>query len=552
MKKKTGFFFALFFIVIFVSQNGLANIEFIEKKTDGRVRIKGRFEQFMMWGWHLRHDHIGRTNGEGGPSTRPEKNYRNSNLVLNMSLFTIEGLFKLVDNDDLVINLQTYLRWYYESSPDLDSRTHRMWNHDYLHRAYQTNRFQQDDWVNEAYLDVYKGPFNIRIGKQIVFWSEVEMVRTVDRINAIDVRYSTPGIEPWDELKLGLWMIRAFYNSDLPGNLIFETIFTLDHERNRTPFEGSWMGLSPGTPIHKDHRYNSHRPGGIKQANDNAWDDAKPAFTWSTYKLAFRIRGNSELFLFDNPYIIDWTLSYINTLDDSPVAYSDILAEFNGKLALSRVQGVPMNRLPQLRDYPRMWVFKRYELFGASVQTYVPPIRGVIRGEVSYEKGRHYNHCPRGAPDALPEGNDYIVERDHFGYGVTYDIPIALPFNDSPFYTRYGIRRMADVSIGLFQGWHLGNVTRIRQEFGYNQRSDTNVTLMIRHGIRHNEFIPVIRALYNTRNSGYVAPTVLWMPGKHFRYEFGAIWMYAKNPRDTMGATGETRDFSYFKIRYEY
>ncbi len=211
-----------------------------------------------------------------------------------------------------------------------------------------------------------------------------------------------------------------------------------------------------------------------------------------------------------------------------------------------------MSRLPQLRDYPRMWVFKRYELFGASVQTYVPPLQGVIRGEVSYEKGRHYNHCPRGFPDALPENGDPIVERDHVSYGITYDIPLPLPFNDNPFFIRHGIRRMVDVSLGLFQGWHLGNVTRIRQEFGYNQRSDTNFTLMIRHGIRHNEFIPVIRVLYNPRNLGYVAPVVQWRPGEHFRYELGAIWMFAKNPRDHQLATAETRDFAFFKIRYEY
>ena len=548
MKKKTSLFLAFFSVFLFIAPDAQASYEFL----DGKIRIKGRLEQFMMWGWHIRRDHIGRTITESGPSTRPEQDYRGDNLVLNMSLITMEGLFKLVDNEDLLINLQTYFRYYYESSPDLDSKTHRMWNHDYLHRAYQTNRFDQDDWVNEAYVDIYKGPWNLRMGKQIVFWSEVEMVRTVDRINPIDLRYSTPGIEPWDELKLGLWMLRLFYNSELPGSLIFETIFTLDHERTRTPFEGSWMGMSPGTPIHRGHRYNSHRPGGIKQANDNAWDDSHPAFTWSSYKVAFRIRGNSEVFLFDTPYVLDWTLSYINTLDDTPVAYSHTLAEWNGELALARLGGVSYRQLPQLEDFPRMWVFKRYELFGASCQTYVPQIRGVLRGEVSYEKGRHYNHCPRGKPDDLPEDGDPIVERDHIAYGITYDIPLPVPFNSKPFFGRYGIRRMFDCSFGLFQGWHMGNVTRIRQEFGYNQRSETNFTFMLRHGIRHNEFIPVIRALYNTRNLGYVAPVVLWMPGAHFRYEIGCAWFFAKNPRDHQVATGETRDFAFFKIRYEY
>ncbi|MEE9504546.1 MAG: hypothetical protein V3V90_05410, partial [Thermodesulfobacteriota bacterium] len=136
MKKKTSLFLALLFVILLISHDALASYEFL----DGRIRIKGRLEQFMMWGWHIRRDHIGRVITETGPSTRPEKDYRSSNLVLNMSLITMEGLFKLVDNEDLLINLQTYLRYYYESSPDLDRTVHRMWKSDYLHRAYQTNR----------------------------------------------------------------------------------------------------------------------------------------------------------------------------------------------------------------------------------------------------------------------------------------------------------------------------------------------------------------------------------------------------------------------------
>ena len=29
-------------------------------------------------------------------------------------------------------------------------------------------------------------------------------------------------IDPWDEMKLGLWMMRGFYNSSLPGQLVFD------------------------------------------------------------------------------------------------------------------------------------------------------------------------------------------------------------------------------------------------------------------------------------------------------------------------------------------
>ena len=99
MRKKTSLFLALFFIFLFISHDALASFEFL----DGRIRIKGRLEHFMMWGWHLRRSHIGRLITEDGPSTRPEQDYRDTNLVLNMSLVTMEGLFKLVDNEDWLV-----------------------------------------------------------------------------------------------------------------------------------------------------------------------------------------------------------------------------------------------------------------------------------------------------------------------------------------------------------------------------------------------------------------------------------------------------------------
>ena len=94
------------------------------------------------------------------------------------------------------------------------------------------------------------------------------MVRTIDRINPLDLRYTTPGIDPFDEMKLGLWMVRGFYTSDLPGQLVFEGIWTPDFQRVRTPLEGTAMGSNPGRrarrssapPLRPECRYRRHVP----------------------------------------------------------------------------------------------------------------------------------------------------------------------------------------------------------------------------------------------------------------------------------------------------
>ncbi|NOQ85358.1 MAG: DUF1302 family protein, partial [Deltaproteobacteria bacterium] len=278
MTKKTSLFLALVFVLLLIPFDAFATYEFF----DGKLRIKGRVEQFMVYLTKYPDD---------------DKFYRKTGFALNQSIFTLEALTNVVDNGDWLVNLQTYLRYYYESAPDIDKHLHRSFSTKRrMHKKYQTNRYDTDDWINEFYLDVYKGPWNIRLGKQVVVWSEVEMVQTIDKINAIDLRYATPGIQPFDELKLSLWMFRGFFNSDLPGNLIFEHIFIPgDFERSRTPFEGTYMARRPAPGQVK---------GGHGQGDAVYWmmDQAAPQFSLSNYQYAFRVRGNSEIFMFDTPY----------------------------------------------------------------------------------------------------------------------------------------------------------------------------------------------------------------------------------------------------------
>jgi len=546
MKQKLSLFITLCFVFLLVSHDAWADFEFL----DGKIRIKGRLEQFMILKVNIPHE---------------DRWAHKHNIGVNQSIFAIEGLFNLVNNDTLLINLQSYFRWYYDSVTDLDHRYRDSFDRRYLNRRIKTNRWDADDWVNELYLDAYSGPWNIRLGKQVIAWSEVEMVRTIDRINPLDMRYSTPGIEPFEEIKMGLWMLRLFYNSDLPGNLIFETIFVPgDHERSRVAVEGTWM-MDPPAP-------GDFRGPGMRGVLDQWWDRCEVPFSLKNYKFAFRIRGNSEVWLFKTPYVLDWTLSYINTLDDSLAVTDDwdLANEYLTSIAVDRVTGektfksereryfaILLGKIPGPIPSKRIWHFRRYELIGGSLQTYVPPLGSVLRGEISFELGRNWNKIdPRTAVRNVGNAGPYapgITERNMINYGITLDRPLFIPWYGNRM-QRWGVRPAWDVTLGFFQGYYLGNVSRTwRVSDGYGDRSQTFFTFMLRGGFRHNEFIPVIRAQYNTRNFGYVSPAITYMPGKHLRFETGFLWFWAANdPEAHREAKGEDLDALFFKIRYEY
>jgi hypothetical protein len=288
---------------------------------------------------------------------------------------------------------------------------------------------------------------------------------------------------------------------------------------------------------------------------------SRPAFTLSNSSWALRVRGNSEVRLFDEMYVLDWTVSWYHGMNTTPVARGrtlgrpstlnlnpDTLNGYLNRVAFPcRVMGLPLP--PRPRD--RFWNYRFFDAVGASLQTYVPALEGVLRGEISYEIGLPENTC---YPDHIDDSPSYqkvitgTTERDQINIGVTLDRPIKWPWLSQ----RWGSSGVLDLSLGWFGQWRMGNVNRIRRTFGYNDRSQINFTMTLRTKLWHSELWPVVRMLYNTRNWGYGAFSLRYTPGKHMRYEGGFLWFFAREPYDSKEAYAEDKDFIYFRIGYEF
>ncbi len=509
---------------------------------DGKLRIKGSLYEFMMYRTDLK---------------REERQYRDTDWGLMRTKGTLELLYKAVENKDVMINLFGFFQWWHEGVPDFDQEYKRSIERR-NHKRYQGPFYDQDDWINELYADIYFGNWNIRLGKQIVFWSEVEMVRTIDRINPLDLRYTTPGIDPWDEMKLGLWMMRGFYNSNLPGQLVFEWIWIPgDFEQVRSPMEGTSMGAIPAP---QGPKYRRPRPFGQSAAVNRMFHRARPAFTLRNSQWAFRIRGNSEVSLFGEIYLLDWTVSWYHGMNSTPVARNKTRGNPTGNFNIRTLNGYLTRNafpsrvlgfaLPHL-THDSFWRYKFFDAVGASCQTFVPALKGVVRGEFSYEIGLPINKAYPLHIDPTPGGEKPITgtsERDQINVGITFDRPVRWNWLAQ----RWGSSGVLDVTMGWFGQWRLGNVTRWRSTFGYQDRSQCNFTLTVRGKLRHNELWPTMRFLYNTRNWGYGVFAMRYTPGKHMRYELGYLWFFARDPHDSKEAYAENKDSIYFRIGYEF
>jgi len=77
------------------------------------------------------------------------------------------------------------------------------------------DKFKQAYDLWEFYFDFSRGPWFLRIGRQILAWGETDIFRLLDGINPLDNTFGGP-FEDLDDRRIPLWMLRASYNL---GNL---------------------------------------------------------------------------------------------------------------------------------------------------------------------------------------------------------------------------------------------------------------------------------------------------------------------------------------------
>jgi hypothetical protein len=76
--------------------------------------------------------------------------------------------------------------------------------------------FKQSYDLWEFYVDLSRGPWFFRVGKQNLAWGETDVFRLLDQINPLDNTYG--GIfEDLDDRRIPLWMLRGSYNFGVLG-----------------------------------------------------------------------------------------------------------------------------------------------------------------------------------------------------------------------------------------------------------------------------------------------------------------------------------------------
>lgn len=109
--------------------------------------------------------------------------------------------------------------------------------------------FKWDADLWEGYIDLSRGPFFLRAGRQNLAWGETDVFRLLDGINPLDNTYGGP-FEDLDDRRIPLYMLRSTYDMGDVGPVSCLTLEGFvaptigDHEARVSP------PTLPGTPYH--------------------------------------------------------------------------------------------------------------------------------------------------------------------------------------------------------------------------------------------------------------------------------------------------------------
>jgi len=253
-----------------------------------------------------------------------------------------------------------------------------------------------------AYADVEKGPFFMRVGRQILAWGETDIFRLLDNINPLDDSFGGFFI-PLDERRLPIEMVRASwqFGSFGPfGDVNLEGFAASGRDVATDP------GIKPGSPW---------VPGGLGYPNPSVQQAlSQPDAT--------DIRGGGRL-RFNYKDATLQLVHYYTYLDVPGVQFE--LPGFKQCRGEDAPSGLARECNP-VRAWQR---FPRVPITGASITFPIPSLYTIVRSEAAYFQGEPVNRqgvgnasnsyaqkCPPGSPCARSLRGNMVGGMDPFLY----------------------------------------------------------------------------------------------------------------------------------------
>ena len=380
--------------------------------------------------------------------------------------------------------------------------------------------------LRELYVDYHATNLELRLGKQMIVWGEIDGFRLLDLVNPFDLREFI--LDDYEDSRIPQWAINANWRfwPDKP-NKCLEFVFIPDFEDNYFMEEGSQWEVDE-LKVFK---------GGVNAFN---WFDGllgplynfdlkhrRPGHSLSNSNYGIRYKDIIQT----KKGALAYTLSYYYALDYN---FTPFVRGWSPVFGFGSTNGKSPAGFPGFINAPTSVELKhtRLHIFGATFNYTLGYWQ--LRGEMAYTMNKYTGVNPL---ESGPSGQDMAKKRDHFDYCLGFDRSI---FTDWLISGQIIQNIIIDADPHTIKGLSLRDRRAI----------DTHFTLVIQKLFNHDQMTIQSLIAYGTEGEWWISPMFKWETTQNTTLSIGAQ-IFEGNPYDTLGQF-DKNDLIYTRIRYSF
>ena len=383
-----------------------------------------------------------------------------------------------------------------------------------------------EDILRELYVDYHSSNLELRVGKQMIVWGEIDGFRLLDLVNPFDLREFI--LDDYEDSRIPQWGVDAKWRF-WPGkpNKSLEFVFLPNFRKNYFMEEGSQWEVDELKVFNGGVNAFEWFDGLLGPLYNFEINDNKPANTFENANFGLRYKD----ILQTKRGALAYTFSYYYALDYN---FTPFVRSWSPLFGFGSTNGKSPAGLPGFINAPTRvdLEYTRLHILGATFNYTLGYWQ--LRGEFAYTLNKYTGINPL---ESGPGGQDMAKKKDTFDYCLGFDRSI---------FTDWFISGQIIQNIIINADSHMVKGLSLRDR----RAIDTHFTLVVQKLFNNDQMTIQNLLAYGTEGEWWVSPMFKWETTQNTTFSLGAQ-IFEGNHYDTLGQFNRN-DQIYTRFRYSF
>jgi hypothetical protein len=466
---------------------------------------------------------------------KQNKNKHPGSLMKFENTFNLKALYRLIPG-----KLEVFARIYmlfdsvYEMEDDIGWHRSGLPGRHAGSKSGDPRHRYRDDFHNqpfkrilrEFYIDYHSTDLEVRVGKQMIVWGEIDGFRLLDLVNPFDLREFI--LDDYEDSRIPQWSIDVKWRF-WPGkpNKSLEFVFIPDFEDNYFMEEGSQWEVDELKVFHGGVNAFNWFDGLLGPLYDFKLKHKKPGSSLENFNYGIRYKDILQTKL----GALAYTFSYYYAMDSS---FTPFVKAWSPLFGFGSTNGKSPFGLPGFLNAPTFVELEhtRLHIFGATFNYTLGYWQ--LRGELAYTLNKFTGVNPL---ETGRSGQDMARKKDTIDYCLGFDRSI---------FTDWLISGQIIQNIVINADSHMVKGLSLRDR----RAIDTHFTLVVQKLFNNDQMTIQSLFAYGTEGEWWISPLFKWEFTQNATFSLGAQ-VFEGNHYDTLGQF-DRNDLIFTRLRYSF